>query len=81
MNRIIINNLTNASDEEAIALVEAVIKQGKISNKGKQYCYVTTFKSGQAVSTDLTKKGSHVFHVYQQNQTEPPTGNDNDNRR
>lgn len=54
--RIIIENRSYASDEEAVACVLEVISAGRISNDGRQYCYLTTFKSPNvAVSTDLNK--------------------------
>ncbi len=55
-NKIIIQNNTGVEDDVAVALVAAVIKEGRISNKGKQYCYATTFKSGVVVWTDLNKR-------------------------
>lgn len=51
-------------EDVAFELVQLVIKNGKISNDGKQYCYATTFESGYVVYTDLTKTGTHVFNIY-----------------
>lgn len=50
-NKIIIHNNTNLDDCDVIQYVYYVISQGKVSEtkQGKQYCFVTTFKSGIAV--------------------------------
>lgn len=48
----------------AFELVQLVIKNGKISNDGKQYCYATVFDSGYVVYADLTKTGTYVFNIY-----------------
>ena len=53
------------SDELALRLVRSVIYEGKISNEGKSYCFVTVFNvSGatyQVVANDKTK--STMFYV------------------
>lgn len=53
------------SDELASRLVLSVINQGKISNEGKSYCYVTVFKVNgteyKVVANDKTK--STMFYV------------------
>ena len=53
------------SDELASLLIRSVINQGKISNNGKSYCYVTTFKVNgmkyDVVANDKTK--SIMFYV------------------
>lgn len=55
----------NVSDELASQLVWSVINQGKISNKGKSYCYVTVLKVNgmeyKVVANDKTK--SLMFYV------------------
>jgi hypothetical protein len=69
MGKIIIENRSKTlADEDALRLVMRVIDSGRISNNGKQYCYLTTFTYGvtkkkYAVSTDLNKK-SDRFVVY-----------------
>ena len=45
MNKLIIDNRTELTDFEAVTLVGKVIKQGRISNDGKQYCYGTRTSS------------------------------------
>lgn len=62
-NKIIIENRTELPLLKVMWYVEAVMKEGLISNDGKQYCYMTTFRDGICVSTDLNKK-SHRFVVW-----------------
>jgi len=59
MNKLIIDNRTELTDFESVILVTRVIKQGRISNNGKQYCYGTgiTIKDKEyMIWTDLNKK-------------------------
>ena len=53
------------SDELASQLVRSVINQGKISNDGKSYCFVTVFKANgteyKVVANDKTK--SLMFYI------------------
>ena len=53
------------SDELASRLVLSVIHEGKISNEGKNYCFVTVFKVDgteyKVVANDKTK--STMFYV------------------
>ena len=59
MNKLIIDNRTELTDFEAVTLVGKVIKQGRISNDGKQYCYGTrtTIEDKEyMIWTDLNKK-------------------------
>lgn len=44
MNKIIIQNYSGMDDISAIEYCIKVMKGGRVSNKGKQYCYVTVFK-------------------------------------
>lgn len=57
------------SDELASQLVWSVINQGKISNEGKSYCFVTVFKVNGAeykvIANDKTK--SLMFYVRKEN--------------
>ena len=65
MDKIIIENQTDLPMIRAISYVAAVIREGRISNDGKQYCYATRFKGNIIVSTDLNKR-SDRFVVYQE---------------
>lgn len=59
MNKLIIDNRTDLDDLGAIVLVGKVIKQGRISNDGKQYCYgtaITIEDEEYMILTDLNKK-------------------------
>jgi len=60
MNRIIINNETDLSDEFALEITKQVVILGRISNNERQYCYLSTFKKDEGdyqISSSLTKKG------------------------
>jgi hypothetical protein len=46
MSKFIIENRTDIPDETALRAVLAVVQKGRISNKGKQYCYATTLTHG-----------------------------------
>lgn len=65
MNEIRIKYDDGISDELASQLVWSAINQGKISNEGKSYCYVTVFKVNgteyKVVANDKTK--SLMFYV------------------
>lgn len=61
MGKIIIHNRsTEISDEEAVRLVARVIKYGRISNGGKQYCFATHCESSHGeevwVASGLNEK-------------------------
>ena len=59
MNKLIIDNRTDLSDFDALTLVINVVWDGRISNDGKQYCYLTSMPINEkqyVVSTDLNKK-------------------------
>lgn len=71
MSKFIIKVDDSVPDMHAADCVAAVIKQGKISDEGKSYCYVTTFKTGIVVATLGTKSnGTTSFKVYQQRQSD-----------
>lgn len=67
MSRIIINNDSKIIDDSrALNLVKMVIEGGRISNKNKQYCYLTIFEvEGRniGVATQMNKK-SDSFFIY-----------------
>ena len=52
----------NISDIVAISLVKEVIEQGKISNNGTSYCYLTLF-GNTCVQTQQYRK-TPCFRVY-----------------
>ena len=47
MSKIIIDNRSDISDIEAIILVEDVISDGRVSDAGKSYCFVSVFTKGK----------------------------------
>lgn len=64
-SKIIIHNMCDIDDFTAISFVRAVISEGKISktNKyGKQYCFLTKFKSGIIVTT-AKRNDTHTFVI------------------
>jgi len=44
MNKLIIDNRTDLDDSMALALVVSVMMEGRVSNNGTQYCFLTIFK-------------------------------------
>ena len=54
----------NISDLVAISLVKEVIEQGKISNNGTSYCYLTVF-GNICVETQQYRK-TPCFRVYKE---------------
>lgn len=68
MSRIIINIRDGISEEDAIYMVKLSMESGRISSNknGKHYCWMTTFKTGEAVSVTAKKKGqtSDIFNVF-----------------
>jgi len=66
MGKMIIDNSSDLDDNVALQMCKQVIELGRVSDDGKQYCYVTTFTVGNniyAVATHLNKK-SDKFFVY-----------------
>lgn len=57
-----IKNEDSIDDLTAISLVKKVIEEGKISNDGKSYCYLTLF-GNIAVETRQYRK-TPCFRVY-----------------
>jgi len=43
MEKLIVENRSNLDLKDAIILIKSVLDEGKISNEGKQHCYLTTF--------------------------------------
>ena len=58
----------NISDLVAISLVKEVIEQGKISNNGTSYCYLTVF-ANICVETQQYRK-TPCFRVYKEENKE-----------
>ena len=59
-NKLIINNRSELSDLESLELIINVVKNGRISNKNKQYCYGTIIEYNginYEIFTDLNKNG------------------------
>ena len=67
MRKIIIDNkMEGLTDTEALQYVQAVIQDRRISNDGKQYCYLTVFKhkdTSIAVGTFINKESDRFLIV------------------
>lgn len=65
MSKIIIENRAGISDEQALDLVKSVIKEGRISNNGRQYCYFATcdFPGGKVGISSFLNEKSDRFVV------------------
>jgi len=61
--KIIVQNETSFSMTKILPFVEKVIADGRVSNYGKNYCYVTVWESGIIVCASRNKK-SDRFVVY-----------------
>jgi hypothetical protein len=59
--KIIIENRTDLSMEEAIDYARIVVSQGRISNGGKQYCLGTRFENGITVFSELNKRSDKLI--------------------
>lgn len=62
MSKIVINNTSSFSDEEALQRVAKVVSHGRISNFGNDYCFVTLWTDGCMVQSVRNEK-SDTFHV------------------
>ena len=66
---LIITNETTLSNLECLRFVAQVMGKGKVSNNGKQYCYMTVFPMDDkeiCISTRLNKC-SHKFIIWEKN--------------
>lgn len=66
MNKFIIENRTELSDLEMLNLVLVVVKGGKVSNNGKQYCYGTriTYDGNEYMVSSILNKKSERFVIW-----------------
>ena len=56
IEKIIIENRSDAPFGRCMGHVRSVIAGGRISDNGKQYCYLTDFGDGLKVAASLNKK-------------------------
>lgn len=61
--KLIIDNRSRLEDSECLTLIQRVMEEGRVSNNGKQYCYVTRFHGGVTVYSDLNKKSDRFIIV------------------
>lgn len=68
MSKVIIHCLGEVSVEEAVAKVQSVIEEGKISAGGKSYCYATRIGDRMIVTREPRKSSpnTYTFYVYQE---------------
>lgn len=64
-SKIIIHNETTLPDETVLTYIQTVVSGGLVSEtkQGKQYCFVTTFKSGYVV-TCVRKNNTFTFKIF-----------------
>jgi hypothetical protein len=62
VRKFIIKNESNTDDISCMSLVISVMKEGRISNNNKQYCYVCVFDN-YVVFADVTRNKTDVFTV------------------
>ena len=66
MGKIIVNNKSSVSDDDILLYVSVIVGQGRISNNGKQYCYLVAKKIAGVevhIVSDLNAK-SDKFTAY-----------------
>ena len=61
MERLIIDNRSSRPLIDVLSNIEHVLRMGRISNYGKQYCYVTTFANNVQIISDLNKKSDRLI--------------------
>ncbi|MCK5604479.1 hypothetical protein KAR91_21495 [Candidatus Pacearchaeota archaeon] len=63
MEKLIIENRSNLSMEDALIRVKHVVSAGKISKtaKGEQYCFMITWPDGVYVCADKNKKSDRLI--------------------
>jgi len=64
MSKIIVHNHSVHEDHIALMRVYQVIREGRISNSGKSYCYATVFPSWEVAVVAKANKDSDTFHIY-----------------
>ena len=66
--KLIIENLTDWDDEQAMDFVMDVIRGGLVSGEdtatGEQYCYLSIFFGGTNVSVTKHKSGTQKFTIW-----------------
>lgn len=66
MSKIIVHNRSSASDKEVLQTVSMIIGEGRVSNDGKQYCYLVSLMIN-GIDTHFVSdvnKSSDRFTVY-----------------
>lgn len=63
--RIIVENRSEFPMEHVLILVARVIKEGRISGGGEEYCYYTQFANGVGIETYKNKKSDRFVALMQ----------------
>ena len=65
MEKLIIENRADIPMRVALVYAKKVVEEGRISNYGKNYCYVTVFKDGTTVSSWKNKKSDRLVVTHE----------------
>lgn len=63
-SKLILENRTDLPMVDFLRLAQEVVSMGRISNEGKQYCYLTSFKINQeeyVIVSDLNEKSDRLI--------------------
>jgi len=59
--KLIVHNRTDRPMLEILPYIKTVLRQDRISNSRKQYCYVSTFADGTVVTAELNQKSDKLI--------------------
>ena len=65
MGKLIIQNDSDLPDSEVLQYVACVVRAGRVSNNGKQYCYASRWPDGIVVCTSKNEKSDRLV-VYRE---------------
>jgi len=60
VSRLIVDCRANITMAEALEYAAVVVGKGRISNEGKQYCYVSSFKDGIVAHASVNKTSDRI---------------------
>lgn len=64
MGKIIVENRTDSPMAEVLNRVALIVNGGRVSDDGKQYCYVTTFQGGMVIVASRNAKSDRLVATY-----------------
>ena len=56
MEKIIVENRTDRPMAEILELVASIVAQGRVSDSGRQYCYVSIFREGLVITATRDRR-------------------------